>query len=53
MPFHQGCDVAVAGACEQIAFLVTRDGAILRLRGPLADGDGVDDLTSRLCGSLS
>jgi hypothetical protein len=44
--------VTVAGAAEQVSFPVTRDSAVFDLCGPLADGDGIDDLTSRLSGSL-
>ena len=45
MPFDQGCDVSVLAACEQIAFPMAGDGAVFNLRWPLADGDGIDDLT--------
>ena len=45
MPFDQGGDVSVLAACQQIALPVTGDGAVLDLRWPLADGDGIDDLT--------
>ena len=38
VPFHQGCDMTVAGAAEQVAFPVTRDGAIFLFCGPFADG---------------
>jgi hypothetical protein len=51
--FYQGCDVAVAGAAEQISLPVTRDGTIFNLCRPLADGDGIDDLTSGLSASSS
>jgi hypothetical protein len=37
--------VSVLAACKQIALPVTGDGAILDLRRPLADRDGIDDLT--------
>jgi len=42
---EQGCDVTVLAACEQIALPMTGDGAVLNLCGPLANGDGIDDLT--------
>ena len=48
MSFHQGCDVTVAGAAEQISLPMTRDGTIFNLCRPLADGDGIDDLTAGL-----
>lgn len=41
MPFHQGCDVTVLDADEQIALPMTRDGAVLNLCGSFADGDGI------------
>src|SRR5579863_806193 len=43
--FHQGCDVSVFTACEQIAFPVTRNSAVFNLRRSFPDGDGIDDLT--------
>ena len=52
MPFHQGCDVTVTAACEQIALPMAGDGAV-NLCGPLADGEGIDDLTLGVPGSSS
>ena len=46
MTFHQGCDVTVLGAADEIAFPMTGNGAILDFRGPFPDGDGIDDLTT-------
>ena len=46
MTFHQGCDVTVLAAAEQIALPMTGDGAVFDLRGPFPDGDGIDDLTA-------
>ena len=48
MSFHQGSDVTVAGAAEQVSLPVTGDGTIFNLCRSLADGDGIDDLTSGL-----
>ena len=53
MRFHQGCDVAVFGACERIALPVTGNGTIFNLCRSLADGDGIDDLTGGLSTSPS
>ena len=41
MPFHQGCDVTVLDAAEQVALPMTWDGAVLNLCGSFADGDGI------------
>ena len=53
MAFDQGCDVSVLAACQQIALPVTGDRAIFDLRRPLANGDGVDDLTMELASGPS
>ena len=44
MTFHQGCDVTVVRAAQQIALPMTGNGTVLDLRGPFPDGDGIDDL---------
>ena len=44
MSFHQGCDVTVAGAGEQITFPMTGNRAVFNLCRPLANGDGINDL---------
>jgi hypothetical protein len=41
--FDQGCDVTVATVCEQIFLPMTGDGAVFNLRGPLANGDGIEN----------
>jgi hypothetical protein len=46
MTFHQGCDVTVLGAADEIAFPMAGNGAVLDFRGSLPDGDGVDDLAT-------
>jgi hypothetical protein len=43
MPFHQGGDVTVLDAAEQIALPMTSDGAVFNLCGSFPDGDGIDD----------
>jgi hypothetical protein len=53
MSFHQGCDVTVAGAAEQISLLMPGDGTVFNLCRPCADGDGIDDLTAGLSASTS
>ncbi len=53
MSFHQGCDMTVPYAAEQISLPMPRNGAIFNLCGPFADGDGIDDLTSGLSASSS
>ena len=52
MSFHQGCDVTVLYAAEQIALPMTGDSTIFNLCRPFPDGDGIDDLTSGLSVSL-
>ncbi|MBB5061039.1 hypothetical protein HDF16_005775 [Granulicella aggregans] len=37
--------MSVLAACEQIALPMTGDGAVFNLRRPLADRNGIDDLT--------
>ena len=44
MTFHQGDDVTVVGAAQQIALPMTGDGAVFDFRGSFADGDSIDDL---------
>jgi len=46
MTLHQGGDMAVVGAAQQIALPMTRDGAVLDFCRPFPDGDGIDDLTT-------
>src|SRR6266851_5769896 len=48
MAFHQGHDMAVLGAAQEIALPMTRYGAVLNFSGPLPDGDGICDLTARV-----
>jgi hypothetical protein len=48
MPFHQGCDVTLAGAAEQIALPMPGNGAVFNFCRPFPDGDGIGDLTSGL-----
>jgi hypothetical protein len=48
MTFYQGRNVAVLGAAQQIAFPMTRNCSIFDFRRPLADRDGLDDLTARV-----
>ena len=48
MTFHQGGDVTVLGAAEQIALPMTGNSAVFNLRRSFPDGDGIDDLTARL-----
>ena len=43
--FHQGCDLSVFAAREQIAFPVTGNSAVFDLGWSFPDGDGIDDLT--------
>jgi hypothetical protein len=45
MTFHQGGDMTVVGAAQQVALPMTGDGAILDLGGTFSIGNGVDDLT--------
>ncbi len=48
MTFHQGGDVTVPAAANEIALPMTGNGAILDFRGSFSDGDGIDDLTAGL-----
>src|ERR1700735_762448 len=48
MPLHQGCDVTVFCATNEIALPMTGDGAVLDFCGPFPDRDGIDDLTARI-----
>jgi hypothetical protein len=48
MSFHQGCDVTVFGAAEQIALPMTEDGAVFNFCRSFPNGDGIDDLTPGL-----
>ncbi len=49
MPLHQGRDLAVVAAAQQITFPVTRYGAILNLGWPFPDRDRVADPAVVLC----
>ena len=53
MSFHQGGDVTVAGAREQITLPMTGNGAVFNLRRPPPDRDGINDLTLGLSASPS
>jgi hypothetical protein len=53
MSFHEGRDVTVAGAGEQIALPVTGNSAVFSFCRPLPDGDGIDDLTVGVSASPS
>ena len=44
MPFHQGHDVAVFSAADQIALPVSWDRSVFDLRWSFPDRDGLDDL---------
>src|ERR1700730_8281508 len=46
MTFHQGGDVTVLGAANQVALPMTRNGAVLDLGGSFSNGNGVDDLAT-------
>jgi len=46
MTFHQGGDVSVVRAAQQIALPLTGNGAVLDFRGPFSDGDGIHDLAT-------
>ena len=46
MTFHQGCNVTVVGAADQIALPMTGDSAVFHFCRSLPDGDGIDDLTA-------
>ena len=48
MPFHQGCDMTVLAAAEQIALPMTGNGAVINLRRSFANRDGIDDLPAGL-----
>ena len=45
IPFHQGHDVTVLCAADEIALPVTWDRSVLDLRWSFPDRDGLDDLT--------
>jgi hypothetical protein len=51
MSFHQGCDVTVPGAAEQIALPMTGNSAVINFCRSFPDGDGIDDLPSGLSAS--
>ena len=53
MSFHQGCDVTVAGAYEQITLPMTGNSAVFHFYRSFPDGDGIDDLTMGLSVSPS
>jgi hypothetical protein len=53
MSFHQGCDVTVAGAGEQITLPMTGNSAVFDFCGSFPDGDGIDELTVGLSASPS
>jgi hypothetical protein len=46
MTLHQGCDVTVLCAAQQIAFPMTGNRSVFQFRGPFPDRNGIDDLTS-------
>ena len=48
MSFHQGCDVTVFAACEQVALPMTGNSAVFNLRRSFANRDSIDDLPARL-----
>src|SRR5580693_1573794 len=48
MPLHQRRDVAVLSTAQQIAFPMTRNRSVFRLRRSFADGNGIDDLPAGL-----
>jgi hypothetical protein len=48
MSFHQRRDVTVFCAANEIAFPMTRDGAVLDFCRSFPDGNGVYDLTARV-----
>ncbi len=48
MSFHQGCDMTVFAACEQIALPMTWNSAVFNLRRSFANRDGIDDLPAGL-----
>jgi hypothetical protein len=48
MSFHQGYDMTVFAACEQIALPMTGNSAVFNLRRSFANRDGIDDLTAGL-----
>jgi hypothetical protein len=45
MSFHQSCDMTVLGAANEVTLPMAGDGAILDLRRPFSNGNGIDDLT--------
>jgi hypothetical protein len=51
MSFHQGCDVTVLAASEQVALPMTGNRAVFNLGWPFPDRDGIDDLTVGLSAS--
>ena len=53
MTFHQGCDMTVLAACEQIALPMTGNCTVLNLRRSFANRDSIDDLTVGLSASPS
>jgi len=44
--FHQGCDMTIFAACEQIPLPMIGNSAVFNLRRSFANRDGIDDLTS-------
>jgi hypothetical protein len=48
MAFHQCRNVAVLGSAQKVAFPMTGNRSVFHFRRPLADRDGIDDLTARL-----
>src|ERR1700674_2300929 len=44
MTFHQGSDVTVLGAANQVALPMAGNGAVLNFRGSFPDGNGINDL---------
>ena len=53
MSFHQGCDVTVAGAGEQIALPSTGNSTIFNFCRSLPNRDDIDDLAVGLSASPS
>ena len=43
---HQGGDVTVLGAADEVALPMTGNGAVLDFCGPFSNGDRIDDLTT-------
>ena len=48
MSFHQGCDVTVFSAAEQVALPMTGNSAVFNLCRPFPDRYCIDDLTAEL-----